>query len=94
MAVIKPDKQPACCTSRTAPIRQAVEMTNIFSGFCRYFPVTVFNRRCSISIPAVARLLRLGFHSSDSYGYHFRSKPAPHRLRIPPALEMLVQHAG
>jgi hypothetical protein len=65
-----------------------------FFAFCGYSPVTVCNRHCSISIPAVARLPRLGFHSSDSDGYHFRAKPAPHQLRIPPALEMPVQHAG
>jgi len=35
-----------------------------------------------------------GFYSSDSYGYHFRSKPAPQWLRIPLALAMLVQYAG
>ena len=38
--------------------------------------VTLCTRRRSIPIPAVSRSLRLGFHSSDSYGYHFRSKPA------------------
>ncbi|WP_148307616.1 hypothetical protein [endosymbiont of unidentified scaly snail isolate Monju] len=57
-------------------------------------PVTVCLPRCSIPIPAVSRSLWLGFHPSDSAGYRFRSKPAPQRPRIPPALGMLVKHPG
>jgi len=45
-------------------------------------------------IPAFSRSLWLGFHSSDGCGYHFRSKPAPQRLRIPLSLGMLAQQAG
>ncbi|MDP6183402.1 MAG: hypothetical protein QF609_06265 [Gammaproteobacteria bacterium] len=51
-------------------------------------------RRCSIAIQTVSRSLWFGFRSSDSYGYHSPSKPAPHWLRIPPDLAMLVQYAG
>jgi len=45
-------------------------------------------------MPVVSRSLWLGFHASDSYGYHFCSKPAPQRLRIPSALGMLVKYSG
>jgi len=73
--------------------QQVVFMVEIMT-FLSICSVAVCIRRCSIPIPAVFRSLWLGFHSSDSYGYHFRSNPAPQRLQNSPALGMLVQHPG
>jgi hypothetical protein len=51
-------------------------------------------RRLPIAMLADFRSLELGLHSSGSYGYHFRSSPAPERLQIPPALAIPVSFAG
>jgi len=56
--------------------------------------VTVCGAHCSIPIPAVSRSLWLGFRSSDSFSYPLSAKPAPQRLRIPPALGIPVKYSG
>jgi hypothetical protein len=68
-----------------------VEDTKDFSA---HRPNTDYPRLCSIPIPAVSRSPVLDVHSSDSYGYPFRSTSAPRRLRIPPTLGMLVRYPG
>jgi len=87
-------RQPASITSRKVAVSQQTEITlekDESMGVCRLTP----GSRCfPIAALAVSRALRLGLHSSGSYGYHFRSSPAPARLRNPPASVMPVTDAG